>query len=109
LQQPVVVSSPYPYPPLPRDPIDSPPPIHEVVLGSPFQLLSGQVKMEIQVDYSIAFIIEEVGFKNVSQAFDVTDKKLRSSVLASAFEAMLVGIAKNYSVNLLLHASTSAI
>ncbi|KAJ1410587.1 hypothetical protein B484DRAFT_482739 [Ochromonadaceae sp. CCMP2298] len=107
LQQPVVVSSPYPYPPLPRDPIDSPPPIHEVVLGSPFQLLSGQDEVEIQVDYSIAFIIEEVGFKNVTQAFDVTDKKLRSSVLARAFEAMLVGIAKNYTVDLLLHASTS--
>jgi hypothetical protein len=97
--QPDVVSSPYPYPPLPREPWDSPPPMHEVVLGSRFQLLS--TAAEVQVDYTIAFIVEEVGFKNVTQAFDVTSRRLQSSVLSGAFEAMLVGIAKNYSVDLL--------
>mmetsp|Transcript_6903 Transcript_6903/g.15156 ORF Transcript_6903/g.15156 Transcript_6903/m.15156 type:complete len:105 (-) Transcript_6903:1168-1482(-) len=73
--------------------------MHEVVLGSPFQLLS--TPLEVQVDYNIAFIVEQVGFENVTQAFDVTSRRLQSSVLTGAFEAMLVGIAKNHSVDLL--------
>ncbi|KAJ1411194.1 hypothetical protein B484DRAFT_423076 [Ochromonadaceae sp. CCMP2298] len=104
-QQPYVVSSPYPYPPLPRDAWDSLPPIHKVLLGSPFQLLS--TAAEVQVNYNIAFIVEEVGFKNVTQAFDVTSQKLRSSVLSGAFEAMLVGIANNNTLNLLPGVSTN--
>ncbi|KAJ1442895.1 hypothetical protein B484DRAFT_414635 [Ochromonadaceae sp. CCMP2298] len=71
----------------------------QVVLGSPFQLLS--TPLEVQVDYNIAFIVEQVGFENVTQAFDVTSRRLQSSVLTGAFEAMLVGIAKNHSVDLL--------
>jgi len=109
LQQPYVVSSPYPYPPLPRELWDSPPPLHEVVLGSPFQLLGQGDAAQVQVDYSIAFMVEQAGFRNVSQAFALTSHKLRTAVLSGAFEEMLVGIGNNYTLNLLLGVSSTNI